>query len=241
MFSSSMRKQGLAVAGVCAVLLFGSACSDSQASGTSQSTGKPGASTTPGGATPSNDPAAAKVTVTPAKGAAAVRPDKPVTVATTSGVLQDVTLRDSKGGKVTGTFNSQKSQWTSAPQLKPGASYTVSGTAQGSDGKSVPISSTFHTLTASTSLKASVAPLNGETVGVGMPIQIYWSHSVKDQAAVEKRLSVTTSVPVEGTWPGRQRRWQRLGVHQPHHPLHHQQGGADQRRREEAPDGGPGR
>jgi lipoprotein-anchoring transpeptidase ErfK/SrfK len=64
----------------------------------------------------------------------------------------------------------------------------------------VPISSTFRTLSAATSLKASVAPLNGETVGVGMPIQIFWSHSVKDRAAVEKRLSVKTSVPVEGTW-----------------------------------------
>jgi lipoprotein-anchoring transpeptidase ErfK/SrfK len=204
MFSSSVRKHGLAVAGVCVVLLLGTACSNSQAdstsSGTSQSTGKPGASPTPGGATSSNDPAAANVTVTPAKGAAAVRPDSPVTVATTTGVLQSVTLHDSSGGKVAGTFNSQKSQWTSAPALKPGASYTVSGTAQGTDGKSVPISSTFRTLSGGSRLKSSVAPLNGETVGVGMPIQIYWSQAVKDQAAVEKRLSVTTSVPVEGTW-----------------------------------------
>jgi lipoprotein-anchoring transpeptidase ErfK/SrfK len=199
MFSSSVKKRGLAVAGVCAALLFSSACSDSQASSTPQSPGKPSASATPGGATPSNDPAVANVTVTPAKGASAVRPDKPVTVATTTGVLQDVTLRDDSGNKVNGTFNAQKSQWTSAPQLRPGASYTLSGTAQGTDGKSVPISSTFRTV-AGSRLKSAVAPLNGETVGVGMPIQIFWNQAVKDQAAVEKRLSVTTSVPVEGSW-----------------------------------------
>jgi lipoprotein-anchoring transpeptidase ErfK/SrfK len=203
MFSSSVRKYGLAVAGVCAVLLLSSACSDSQAdstsSGTSQSTGKPGASGTPGDATPSNDLAAANVTITPAKGASAVRPDKPVTVST-SGVLQDMTLRDNNGGKVAGTFNTEKSQWTSSPRLKPGASYTLSGTAQGADGKSVPIGSTFRTLSGGSRLKSAVAPLNGETVGVGMPIQIFWNQAVKDQAAVEKRLSVTTSVPVEGTW-----------------------------------------
>jgi lipoprotein-anchoring transpeptidase ErfK/SrfK len=201
MFSSSMRKRSLAVAGVCAVLLLSTACSnsaaDSKASGTSQNTGKPGAGT-PSGA-PSNDPAAANVTITPAKGASAVRPDQPVTVATTSGVLQEVTLRDDAGGKVDGTFNTEKSQWTSAPRLKPGANYTLSGTAQGADGKSAPISSTFRTLSGSR-LKSSVAPLNGETVGVGMPIQIFWNQAVKDQAAVERRLSVKTSVPVEGTW-----------------------------------------
>jgi lipoprotein-anchoring transpeptidase ErfK/SrfK len=200
MFSSSVRKHGLAVAVVCAVLVFGSACSNSQASsGTPQSTGKPGASATPGNASPSNAPAAANVTVTPAKGASAVRPDKPVTVATTSGVLQNVTLRDGSGNKVAGTFNAGKSQWTSVPQLTPGANYTLSGTVQGADGKSVPISSTFRTVSGSR-LKSAVAPLNGETVGVGMPIQIYWSQAVKDRAAVERRLSVTTSVPVEGTW-----------------------------------------
>ncbi|HEY0694367.1 MAG TPA: Ig-like domain-containing protein [Kribbella sp.] len=204
MFSSSVRKRGLVVAGFCAVLLLSSACNNSQAdstsSGTTQSAGKPGASGTPGATTSSNDPGAANVTVTPIKGASSVRPDQPVTVATTSGVLQSVTLRDSNGGKVAGTFNTGKSQWTSAPQLKPGASYTLSGTAQGANGKSVPISSTFRTLSGSSRLKSSVAPLNGETVGVGMPIQIYWNQAVKDQAAVEKRLSVTTSVPVEGTW-----------------------------------------
>ncbi|HET6297117.1 MAG TPA: Ig-like domain-containing protein [Kribbella sp.] len=201
---SSLRKHGLAVAGICALLMVGTACSDTSAadsgtSGSSPSNSTPGASTTPGG-TPSQDPAAANVSIVPAKGASAVRPDKPVTVATSAGTLEAVTLRDDDGGKVSGAFNTEKSQWTSAPQLKPGATYTVSGTAQGTDGKSVPISSTFKTLAASTSLKASVAPLDGETVGVAMPIQIFWNHSVLDRAAVERRLSVTTSVPVEGTW-----------------------------------------
>jgi lipoprotein-anchoring transpeptidase ErfK/SrfK len=201
---SSLRKHGLVVAGICALLVVGTACNDTSAadpgtSGSTPSNTTPGASTTPGG-TQSQDPAAANVSIVPAKGAASVRPDKPVTVATSAGTIEAVTLRDDDGGKVSGSFNTEKSQWTSAPQLKPGATYTVSGTAQGTDGKSVPISSTFKTLAASTSLKASVAPLNGETVGVAMPIQIFWNHSVLDRAAVERRLSVTTSVPVEGTW-----------------------------------------
>jgi lipoprotein-anchoring transpeptidase ErfK/SrfK len=204
-FSSTVRKHGLAVVGICAMLLVGTACSDTKAdspAGGSQSNSTPGSSTTPGddSSKSTQDPAAANIQIVPAKGASAVRPDKPVTVATTAGSLQDVTLKDDDGNKVDGTFNTEKSQWTSAGGLKPGATYTVSGTAQGSDGKSVEINSTFTTLSAGSSLKASVAPLDGETVGVAMPIQIFWNHAVTNRAAVEKQLKVTTSVPVEGTW-----------------------------------------
>jgi lipoprotein-anchoring transpeptidase ErfK/SrfK len=206
MVSVSVRKHGLAVAGICVMLLAGTACSDTEAggnsgSGTTQSSGTPGASTTPGNSTsPSQNPAAANIAIVPAKGASAVKPDQPVTVTTTAGKLKDVVLKDDDGDKVAGSFNTEKTQWTSLPQLKPGASYTVSGSAEGTDGASVPISSTFKTLKATKRLKASVAPLNGETVGVAMPIQIYWNNPVTDRAAVEKRLSVRTSVPVVGSW-----------------------------------------
>jgi lipoprotein-anchoring transpeptidase ErfK/SrfK len=204
MVSGSVRKHGLAVAGICVLLLAGTACSDTEAGGNSPS--KPGASTTqsngtPGASTtPSEDPAAANLTIVPAKGASSVHPDKPVTVSTSQGKLSEVTLKDDDGDKVDGSFNADKTQWTSSDHLKPGASYTLSGSAEGTDGASVPISSTFKTLKAARSLKASVVPLNGETVGVALPIQIYWNNPVKDRAAVEKRLKVTTSVPVVGSW-----------------------------------------
>ncbi|MEV8372362.1 Ig-like domain-containing protein [Kribbella sp. NPDC056861] len=209
MLSSTVRKHGLAVAGICAMLLVGTACSDTKAADPAPSTGNspgsttssntPGTSETPS-ATPTGDPAAANVQVVPAKGASAVRPDKPVTVTSDGGELSDVTLKDSNGGKVDGSLNDNKSVWTSEPSLKPGAKYTLTGTAKGSDGNSVPITSNFKTLAATKSLKASVSPLNGETVGVAMPVQIFWNNPVTDRAAVEKRLKVTTSVPVEGTW-----------------------------------------
>lgn len=210
MVSGSVRKHGLAVAGICVLLLAGTACSDTEAGGNSPSTpgasttqgnGTPGASTSPGASTtPSQDPAAANLTFVPAQGASSVQPDKPVTVSTSQGKLSEVTLKDDDGDKVDGSFNPDKTQWTSSDHLKPGASYTLSGSAEGTDGGTVPISSNFKTLKATKSLKASVVPLNGETVGVALPIQIYWNNPVKDRAAVEKRLKVTTSVPVTGTW-----------------------------------------
>ncbi|GAA1133603.1 Ig-like domain-containing protein [Kribbella jejuensis] len=136
----------------------------------------------------------------PAKGATSVQPDKPVTVTSTGGKLTTITLKDDDGDTVDGTFNGDKTQWTSSDLLKPGATYTLSGSAEGTDGATVPVSSSFKTLKASRSLKASIAPLNNDTVGVAYPVQIYWNNPVKDRAAVEKRLSVKTSVPVDGTW-----------------------------------------
>jgi lipoprotein-anchoring transpeptidase ErfK/SrfK len=210
MVSGSVRKHGLAVAGICVLLLAGTACSDTKADGgsggqstpgasTSQSN-TPGASSTPGDSTTPSETPAANIAVVPAKGATSVQPDKPVTVTTTGGKLSAVTLKDDDGDKVDGSFNTEKTQWTSTDLLKPGSSYTVTGSAEGTDGATVPISSTFKTLKATKSLKASVAPLNTSTVGVAYPIQIYWNNPVKDRATVEKRLSVKTSVPVDGSW-----------------------------------------
>jgi lipoprotein-anchoring transpeptidase ErfK/SrfK len=211
MVSGSVRKYGLAVAGVCALLLVGTACSDTKADGgtggqstpsasTTQSSSTPGASTTPGDSDTPGDDAAASLAIVPAKGATSVKPDQPVTVTTTGGKLTAVTVKDDDGDTVDGTFNTEKTQWTSAPALKPGTSYTVTGSAEGTDGATIPINSTFKTLKSSKSLKASVVPLNGETVGVALPIQIFWNNPVKDRAAVEKRLKVITSVPVVGSW-----------------------------------------
>lgn len=212
MVSGSVRKHGLAVAGICVLLLAGTACSDTKADGTgnggqsspggsTSQSNTPGASSTPGDSTtPSETAPATSIAVVPAKGATSVQPDKPVTVTTTGGKLSAVTVKDDDGDKVAGSFNTEKTQWTSAELLKPGAAYTVTGSAEGTDGATVPISSTFKTLKATRSLKASVAPLNTATVGVAYPIQVYWNNPVKDRAAVEKRLSVKTSVPVDGSW-----------------------------------------
>jgi lipoprotein-anchoring transpeptidase ErfK/SrfK len=43
-------------------------------------------------------------------------------------------------------------------------------------------------------------PLDGETVGVGLPIGVWFSQPVADRAEVERRLQVTSSKPVTGAW-----------------------------------------
>src|SRR6266511_3679870 len=46
----------------------------------------------------------------------------------------------------------------------------------------------------------AVLSLDGETVGVGMPIAIFFSQPVSNRVAVERRLHVTTSGQVDGAW-----------------------------------------
>ena len=48
----------------------------------------------------------------------------------------------------------------------------------------------------------SIAPLNGATVGVAMPISIVFSKPVKADARkdIEQHITVATSAPVQGAW-----------------------------------------
>ena len=41
---------------------------------------------------------------------------------------------------------------------------------------------------------------DGSTVGVGLPIRVYFHRAVTDKAAVERNLKVTTSTPTDGVW-----------------------------------------
>lgn len=196
------------VVAVCAVGLLGTACSsgDAPTSADSPSTGPSGGTPTSTSGTPTtggaqSDPGAAVVTVAPAAKTDDVRPDQAVTVKVASGNITKLTVSTSADeSPLKGSYNADKTQWTGQPQLKPGADYKVSGSATGTDGKVVPISSTFSVQSANLRLKASVSPLAGSKVGVGMPIMVFWNHAVTDKAAVERRLKVTTSVPVEGSW-----------------------------------------
>lgn len=45
-----------------------------------------------------------------------------------------------------------------------------------------------------------VAPLDGATVGVGMPVAVYFTEPVHDRAAVERKLSARSSRRVQGSW-----------------------------------------
>ena len=105
-------------------------------------------------------------------------------------------------GALPGEIAGDGSAWTAGDRLEPGTSYTVKASVRGDDGKLVTKRQKFSTmdLTLDQQTYASVAPLPGETVGVGMPIIVSFDIPVTDRASMERHMSVTTAPAQPGTW-----------------------------------------
>jgi lipoprotein-anchoring transpeptidase ErfK/SrfK len=147
----------------------------------------------------------AKVSLTVADGATDVSPVEPLEIAVTGGKLRDVTVVDGDGTKVDGAVAPDAQQegstvWTPQDKLAYGTKYTLTATAKNSADDETKASSTFTTVSPASLSTPSIGPLNGTTVGVGMPLRVYFDHPVADKAAVESHLKVTTSTPTDGAW-----------------------------------------
>ncbi|MBO2462532.1 L,D-transpeptidase [Actinomadura violacea] len=146
---------------------------------------------------------AAKLAISPATGTKQVAPDQPVLVKADKGKLTGVTLTYGKNQKAEGKLAPDGSSWRSSWTLRPSTTYTVTAQGTGDGGKQVTATSTFTTLTPAKKLESGMSPLDGETVGVGMPVQLLLSRPVTTKAgkqAVEKALEVRMSTPVQGAW-----------------------------------------
>ncbi|KAB8192168.1 L,D-transpeptidase family protein [Nonomuraea phyllanthi] len=145
---------------------------------------------------------AAKLSITPADGSKKVAPDTGISVKVTDGRVTRLTVADAKGREVMGSADAGGT-WRPRWPLKPSTAYTVSVRATGTDGEQVTARSEFTTLKPKRVLDTGMSPLNGEKVGVGMPIQLLLSRPLaerEDRAAVERSLEVRMSKPVEGAW-----------------------------------------
>ncbi|SES25426.1 L,D-transpeptidase [Actinokineospora terrae] len=160
-------------------------------------TGGPGAveQTTQAPAKPS-----AKVTATPAADAKDVSPGGPITVAVADGALEAVTLTNPDGKQVKGELAADKKSWAVTEHLGYGKTYTWAGTALGTDGKSVALAGSFTTVKPKRTARASLNTGDGQTYGIAMPVAVVFDAPVKDKAAVEKAMTVTTTPVNEGAW-----------------------------------------
>ncbi len=183
--------------GVVVVVAAVAGCTSS--SGSSSGGGDKPAAGAGGGEQSSPAAQAATLAVVPAANAAAVAPADPVKVTATGGTLTSVSVAGS-GGAVKGALNPDKTVWTSTDKLGFGARYTVSAVATNADGQKTSTTSAFTTARATTTVFPAVSPLSGTTVGVGMPIRVYFENPVTDRKAALARMKVTTSVPTVGAW-----------------------------------------
>jgi len=148
---------------------------------------------------------AAHVTVSPKDGSADVSPTVPLEISVTGGTLGDVTVVDGGGTSVHGAVKESTDTpgsevWTPDSPLAYGTKYTLTAKATNAAKKEAKASTTFTTVTPKTLSTPSVGPLGGTTVGVGMPIRVFFDQPVADRAAVEKHLKVTSSTPTDGAW-----------------------------------------
>ncbi|MCW2676082.1 MAG: uncharacterized protein JWR70_1122 [Modestobacter sp.] len=158
-----------------------------------------------GGAAAQESSSPARVALTPADGSVDLPPGTPVQVTVTDGDLRDVTVAAADGMKVSGEVapsagDPATSVWTPKSPLAYGTRYTLTAKAANATKDIATVTSTFTTVTPRTVSTPSIGPLDGTTVGVGMPIRVFFDQPVTDKAAVEKHLTVKSSRSTDGTW-----------------------------------------
>ncbi|MEN8673948.1 Ig-like domain-containing protein [Nocardioides sp.] len=209
--SVSRSKRRLALVAVAALASVGlAACSpdtvgDGSGSGEGSSTrGGDGVSQTGSG----NDTQEAAEVVKPvlsanvSRGQSGVPVSTLVSVAVEDGSLSSVKVTSS-AGQVAGSMSSDGVSWTAKERLEPATTYTVTAVAKGAqEGSQTRRKTTFTTqdLSLSEQTYASIAPLQGETVGVGMPVIVTFDIPVRNKAEFEKHMSVTSSPQQTGAW-----------------------------------------
>jgi lipoprotein-anchoring transpeptidase ErfK/SrfK len=134
-------------------------------------------------------------------GARDVAVDEELELSARGGTLDAVRVASS-ADTVRGELTSDGSGWAATDRFEPGTAYTVTTTASREDGSQVKRTLRFTTrdLTLDEQTYPSVAPLDDETVGVGMPVIVTFDLPVRDKAAFEKHMTVTSKPAQQGTW-----------------------------------------
>ncbi len=138
------------------------------------------------------------------------------------GTLRRVTVTAGEAA-LAGRLAADEQTWTATGRLEPGLDYVVRAVAVRSDGAVKRTRSGFHTqdLSLDQQTYPSVAPLQGETVGVGMPVIVTFDVAVTDRAAFQKHMTVTSTPRQKGSW-----RW--LSAHEAHwRPARYWKAGTD--------------
>ena len=145
-------------------------------------------------------PPVATITSDPPDHAVGVSPVTTVTVTVTKGKLGQVSVTNPQGAPVVGQPEPDGTSWKTTEPLGYGKTYTINASAVGDDDRQVSTTSTFTTIEPRTLAYPSINPLNGETVGVGQPISVYFDEPIADRKAAEDAITVTTSPHVEGAF-----------------------------------------
>jgi len=185
----------------CAVAIAAALGVTSCQNSTAPPAGSAGSNATPSASASPTTPAA-QVSVSPESGSRSIRPDEPVTVSADGGRLTAVTLTDAKGREVDGAFAAGQARWSSTEPLTPRTTYTVRAVATNAAQQETSTTAELRTLTPDVTANYHLLPSGATEVGVGMPVVVQFDGLVDQsrRAAIERRMSVTTSPKVKGAW-----------------------------------------
>ena len=148
-------------------------------------------------------PADLQIKVTPATGKKDVPVAAEIGVTVTGGKVKGVTLRETKGGAVTGELREDGSAWVPAKPLKTKQGYVATVTATDATGREETATTSFTTMgKPSRETGTGLYLFDDHTYGVAMPVVAEFSPGIKkkDRAAVQKRMFVKTEPAQPGTW-----------------------------------------
>ena len=197
---ATVSRRGWAVAlGVVAVALTG--CSLAPAASASPTSSQRPTSTSGSQLAADGPPS---VTVTPAGGTTEVGLDAALTVYAVNATVRSVTVEDN-GTRETlpWAWANGGAEWTYGGGLDLDATYAVTATAVSPNGAETIATSTFRTITSANRLLTTVLSLsNGETVGIGMPIELEFNTPIPTaaQQAIVDHIAVVSNPPQPGGW-----------------------------------------
>ncbi|HEY6422537.1 MAG TPA: Ig-like domain-containing protein [Pseudonocardiaceae bacterium] len=150
--------------------------------------------------TPPPPPPVASIATDPPDQATGVSPVSSITVTVAKGKLGQVSLTSPQGAPVPGQLEPDGTAWKTSEPLGYGKTYTINANAVGDDDRPVTRTSTFSTVAPRTLTYPSMAPLDGQTVGIGQPVAVYFDEPIANREAAENAITVTTSPHVEGAF-----------------------------------------
>jgi lipoprotein-anchoring transpeptidase ErfK/SrfK len=203
MSSRSFRTR-LSLVGVALTLAAVTACSGQQG-GASSDGGSQGDTSK---ASEVNKESAAKIVSSIKPGARRVDLERKLKLWVRSGTFEEVQVTGPRGGIVEGKLSKGKTRWISRTPLQAASRYRVTSSAVDANGLKKGFESGFRTrtLTLDEQTYPSFVPVDGQTVGVGMPVIIRFDVPVTNEASIERHLKVTSQPAQAGAfhWIGSQ-------------------------------------
>jgi len=197
-FRSSGAIRWVCVAVAATSLLALSACDGAPSANASNKDGEKSSSPT---ASPTPPAPPLTLAVAPADKATKVLTSTDIAV-TTTGTVEQVTVTSADGKPVTGALAADGKTWRPGVQLAYSATYKLAVKAKSGDEEKT-VASSFTTMPRPGAIVgADLYVSDGDTVGVGLPIVVEFSRTIPQaqRAAVERRLFVTSTPAVEGSW-----------------------------------------